>query len=159
MTLFLIITGFLLALLAVLGSIFPLIPGPPLSVAALLILSYAKNWEPFSTEFLIITGSMALIIIVMDYVLPLEGARRYGASRYGVAGALLGIVAGFLLMPPVGIFIGALLGAVAGELATKKSGHEALRAGWGVFVGFMVGTGIRLAFTLAILFFYVTALL
>lgn len=147
-----------MALLAVAGSIVPVIPGPPLSFAALLLLSYAKNWEPFSTEFLFISGALALLISILDYVLPAEGARRYGASKFGIAGALLGIVAGFLIMPPVGIFIGALLGAVAGELATKKSGHEALRAGWGVFMGFMVGTGIRVAFTLAMLFLYVAAL-
>lgn len=158
MTVFLIVTGLIVAVMAVVGSIVPVIPGPPLSFAALLLLSYAMNWEPFSTEFLIVTGALALLIVVLDYVLPAEGARRYGASKFGVAGALVGIVAGFLIMPPLGIFIGALLGAVAGELATKKSGHEALRAGWGVFMGFIVGTGIRLAFTLAMLFFYVAAL-
>ncbi|MCK9231108.1 MAG: DUF456 domain-containing protein [Syntrophales bacterium] len=158
MTAVLIVAGLIAAVLAVAGSVIPVIPGPSLSFAALLLLSFARNWEPFSTEFLIAAGVLALLIIVMDYILPIEGARRYGASKFGVAGALVGIVAGFLIMPPVGIFIGALLGAVTGELVTKKSGHEALRAGLGVFIGFMVGTVIRVAFTLAVLFFYIAAL-
>lgn len=158
MTTLLIIVGLAMMVLAVVGSIVPVIPGPPLAFASLLVLSFAKGWEPFSLEFLIITGALAALISVMDYLLPAEGARRYGASKFGVAGAVVGIIGGFLVMPPLGIVIGALLGAVAGELAADKSGHEALRAGWGVFMGFMVGAGIRLAFCLAMLFFYVIAL-
>ncbi len=157
-TVVLIVTGLIMVLLAVVGSVVPVIPGPPLAFASLLVLSYAKGWEPFSSEFLIIAGALALLISVLDYILPAEGARRYGASKYGVIGAVVGIIGGFLIMPPLGIVIGALLGAVLGELAANKSGHDALRAGWGVFLGFMVGTGIRLAFSLAMLFFYVKAL-
>ena len=147
-----------MVLVAVVGSVVPVIPGPPLAFASLLVLSYAKGWGLFSSEFLIIAGALSLLISVLDYILPAEGARRYGASKFGVIGAIVGIIGGFLIMPPLGIVIGALLGAVAGELAANKSGHDALRAGWGVFLGFMVGTGIRLAFSLAMLFFYVKAL-
>jgi len=50
----LIILGLLFAVIGLIGCILPIIPGPPLSFFALIILSYAKNWEPFSTIFLII---------------------------------------------------------------------------------------------------------
>lgn len=158
MTVLLIVIGLMLALLAVVGSVIPVIPGPPLSVAALMLLSFTKNWEPFSPTFLIVSGVAALIVVVLDYVLPVEGARRYGASKFGVIGSILGTVAGFLVMPPLGIVAGALLGAVAGELVAHKTGPQAVRAGWGVFLGFVVGTGIRVGFTLVMLFFYVKAL-
>jgi hypothetical protein len=157
-TLFLIITGLIIAIVAVVGSLLPVIPGPPLGFAALLILSFAKDWEPFSTEFLIIAGATALVLAVLDNVLPAEGARRYGASKSGIIGSIVGVFAGFMIMPPLGIVVGALVGAVAGELAANKSGHDALRAGWGVFIGFMVGTAIRVAYTLGVLFFYIKAL-
>jgi uncharacterized protein len=158
LTTVLITIGLITALLAVAGSIVPVIPGPPLGFAALLLVSFAKNWEPFGTGFLITTGVLAVLIEVLDYVLPAEGARRYGASKFGVVGAILGMAAGFITMPPLGIVLGALAGAVAGELAASKGGREALRAGWGVFLGFVVVTVIRLAFTLAMLFFCVKAL-
>jgi len=136
----LVTIGLMMALLAVVGSVLPVIPGPPLGFAALLVLSFAKDWKPFSPEFLIITGLLAMLVAVLDYVLPAEGARRYWASRFGVIGAILGMLAGFLVMPPLGTVAGALAGAVAGELAIGKGGREALRAGWGVFPGFIVGT-------------------
>ncbi len=155
MTALLIVIGLMMALVAVVGSVIPVIPGPPLGVAALLVLSFAKNWEPFSLEFLIIAALLALLVVVLDYVLPAEGARRYGASRLGVIGSILGCVVGFFFIPPLGVFVGALMGAVAGELLANKSGHDAMRAGWGVFLGFILGTAIRLAFALVMLFFYV----
>ena len=154
----LIVIGLLMAVLAVVGSVLPVIPGPPLGFAALLVVSFAKGWEPFSPWFLIATGGLALVVSILDYLLPAEGARRYGASRFGVIGAILGAVTGFLVMPLPGIVIGALLGAVAGELLASKGGREALRAGWGVFLGFIAGAVIRLSFSLAMLFFCLKAL-
>lgn len=158
MTTVLIAIGLIMVLLAVLGSVLPIIPGPPLGFAALLVLSFAKDWEPFSHTFLIVCGVLALLIVLLDYVLPAEGARRYGASKFGVIGSILGVMVGLFFMPPLGIIAGALLGAVAGELLANKSGREALRAGWGVFLGFMVGTAIRFAFSVVMLFFYIKAL-
>lgn len=150
--------GLLMAVLAVVGSVIPVIPGPPLGFAALLVISFAKSWEPFSSWFLIATGGLTLLVSILDYLLPAEGARRYGASRFGVIGAILGMAVGFLVMPPLGIVLGALLGAVAGELLANKGGREAMRAGWGVFLGFVVSAAIRLSFSLAMLFFCVKAL-
>ena len=158
LTILLIVLGLLIALLGIVGCLLPVIPGPPLSFVALLILSLAKDWEPFSGQFLIITGILAVVVSLVDYVLPAEGARKYGASKLGVTGSAIGMVIGFFFFPPVGIFVGAFLGAVVGELTASKGGKDALRAGWGVFVGIMVGTGIKLAFTGAMLFFYIKAL-
>jgi hypothetical protein len=68
------------------------------------------------------------------------------------------MLAGVFFFPPWGLFIGAFAGALVGELIARKEGREALRAGWGVFVGIMVGTGLKLAFTGVILFFYIKEL-
>jgi len=75
----LIILGLLFALIGLIGCILPVIPGPPLSFCALIILSYAKNWEPFSAIFLIIMAGLTILATVLDYVVPAIGAKRYGA--------------------------------------------------------------------------------
>jgi len=135
----LIILGLLFALIGLIGCILPFIPGPPLSFFALIILSYAKNWEPFSTTFLIIMAGLTILATGLDYVVPTIGAKRYGASQLGVWGSIIG--------------------ALAGELAGGKKGKKALRAGWGVFVGNIMGVGLKLAFSGAILFFYIKEML
>jgi len=155
----LIILGLFLALIGLIGCIVPFIPGPPLSFFALIILSYAKNWEPFSATFLIIMAGFALLATVLDYVVPAIGAKRYGASKLGVWGSIIGMLIGFFIFPPWGMLIGAIIGALAGELAGGKKGIKALRAGWGVFVGNIMGIGLKLAFSGAMLFFYIKEML
>jgi len=155
----LIILGFLLALIGLIGCIVPFIPGPPLSFFALIVISYAKNWEPFSATFLIIMAGFTLLATVLDYVVPAIGAKRYGASKLGVWGSIIGMLIGFFIFPPWGMLIGAIIGALAGELAGGKKGKKALRAGWGVFVGNIMGIGLKLAFSGAMLFFYIKEML
>ena len=155
----LIILGLLFAVIGLIGCILPIIPGPPLSFFALIILSYAKNWEPFSAIFLIIMAGLTIVVTILDYVVPAIKAKKYGASKLGVWGSIIGMLFGLFIFPPWGILIGAITGALAGELAGGKKGKKALRAGWGVFVGNIMGIGLKLAFSGAILFFYIKEML
>lgn len=155
MMILLIILGFLIAILGFVGCIFPVIPGPLLGYLSLFIISYINNWESFSVSFLIIMGVLMVCVSLFDNVLPVSGAKIYGASRSGIRGSVLGMVLGMLSFPPVGIIIGAFLGALIGELLENKSGKEAFSASWGVFVGVIMGIGIKLAYCGVTLFFYV----
>ena len=158
MTITLIVFGLVLALIGLAGCILPVIPGPLLSFLALIILSFAKDWEPFSAMFLMIMAGLTLLVSLLDYVAPIFGAKKYGGSKSGVWCSVLGMVLGVFFFPPWGMLIGAFGGAIAGEWLAGKEGRESLQAAWGVFVGNVVGTGLKLAFCGVILFFFVKAL-
>ena len=158
MEIFLIILGIFLALAGFIGCILPVIPGPPLSYLALIALSLAKDWEPFSAVFLIVMAVLMIIVTLLDYVFPIIGASRSGASRSGVSLSIVGMVLGIFFFPPWGIIIGAFLGGIVGELLQGRRGKDALKVGWGIFVGNMFGIGIKLAFSLAVIFFYIKGL-
>ena len=100
-------------------------------------------------------AGLTIFVIILDYVIPVGGAKKYGASKWGVAGAMTGMLAGVFMFPPWGMIMGAFMGAFAGELLARKEGRKALRAGLGVFVGIMVSIGLKLAFSGTILFFYI----
>lgn len=151
----LIIIGIILALAGFVGCILPILPGPPLGFLALLLLSFTKNWEPFSTTFLVVMGILTALVTVLDYLVPAAGAKKYGASKFGVWGSLAGLVIGFFFFPPFGMFVGGFVGAVAGELLAGRAGRTALRAGWGVFVGNLFGMGLKLGLSGVMLFFYI----
>jgi uncharacterized protein YqgC (DUF456 family) len=155
MTIALVILGLIVALIGFVGCILPVIPGPPLSYAALIILSLAKQWEPFGIAFLIIMGVLMLAVSLVDYVFPAIGAKRYGASKAGVWFSIIGMVVGIFFIPPWGMFIGAFAGALIGELLVGKGGKRALKAGWGVFVGNIMSIGFKLAYSGVVIFFYV----
>lgn len=155
MTTFLIVLGLLFALVALVGCILPVIPGPPLSFLALICLSYAKNWESFSSKFLIIMAVFMVVVTALDYLVPVGGAKKYGASPKGVWGSITGMFAGVFFFPPWGILLGGIAGAFAGELLAGKEGKVALRVSWGILVGYMVSTGLKMIFSGTALFFYI----
>jgi uncharacterized protein YqgC (DUF456 family) len=154
----LIILGLIMAFAGIVGCILPVLPGPILSYLSLLTISWIKNWEPFSTTFLIIMAGLAIALTILDYIVPAAGAKKYGASKLGIWGSVVGMIIGLFFIPPWGIFIGTFLGALVGELLTGKAMNKALRVGWGVFVGNMVGIGLKLAFAGVALFFYFQAM-
>lgn len=151
----LIVIGLILAIAGMVGCILPIIPGPILSFAALLLLSWVKNWQTFSQTFLIVMAMLTALLIILDYVAPALGAKKYGASRYGLWGSAIGMITGIFFIPPWGMIVGAFVGAMVGELASGKSGRKALRAGWGILIGNILGIGLKLAFTAVVLFYYV----
>ncbi|MFO7865754.1 MAG: DUF456 domain-containing protein [Candidatus Aminicenantes bacterium] len=151
----LIVIGFILILVGLIGSVAPALAGPPFSFAALILLSIAKGWEPFSAEFLIIMGILTASALALDYILPAAGARRFGASKYGFWGAAIGMLAGIIYAPPLGMIIGAFLGAVAGEMIKLNEARRALRAGWGVFIGFMLATLYKIVLAGVMAFYYI----
>ncbi|NOY58322.1 MAG: DUF456 family protein [Calditrichaeota bacterium] len=154
----LIILGLLVALTGLVGCILPVVPGPPLSFLALILISMAKHWHAFSPQFLYIMAGLTILVTVLDYVVPAAGARKYGASKLGVWGSIIGMFVGLLFFPPWGVIFGAFLGALVGELIIGKEGKQALRAGWGVFVGNMIGVGLKLAVSFVMLFYYIKAM-
>lgn len=100
MSTFFIILGILLAIAGFIGCILPVLPGPPLSYLALISIAFAKGWEPFSITFLIVMGILAIVITLLDYVLPLVGASRYGASKTGITFSIVGMFIGIFILPP-----------------------------------------------------------
>ena len=154
-----IVIGLILALAGMLGCILPIIPGPIFSFLALILLSWIKNWQVFSQPFLIVMGALTAILMILDYIAPALGAKKFGASKRGIWGSAIGMIIGIFFIPPWGIIVGAFIGALIGELLTGKSGKNALRAGWGILIGNVLGVGLKLAFTTIVLFYYIKAML
>ncbi|MFW5759722.1 MAG: DUF456 domain-containing protein [Cyclobacteriaceae bacterium] len=153
-----IIGGAILMLLGILGSFLPILPGPPLSYLGLLALQLLPQ-PPFSTRFLLIYLGLTVLVTVIDYLVPIYGSKRLGASKYGIWGSTIGLVAGLIFFPPLGIILGPFLGAVAGELIHGKSSNEALRSGLGAFLGFVGGTLLKLGFCLWLTYQFIRVLI
>ena len=151
----LIIIGLILAIAGMVGCILPIIPGPILSFSALILLSWIKSWQSFSQTFLIVMGILTGLLLLLDYVAPALGAKKYGASKRGLWGSAIGMLIGIFFIPPWGMIVGAFIGALVGELAAGKSGRKALRAGWGILIGNVLVIGLKLAFTAVVLFYYI----
>jgi uncharacterized protein YqgC (DUF456 family) len=141
--------GAICILVGIIGSFIPVIPGPPLSWLGLLLL-YNTEEVPLDLWFIVVTGVIALLATLLDYYLPVVGTKKYGGSKRGVWGAIIGLFVAvfFPILGPFGILIWPFLGAFLWELSQQKSQKNALRAAWGSFVGFLAGTFIKLGISL-----------
>jgi hypothetical protein len=159
MTFLLVSVGAVLLVAGLVGCLSPVIPGPPVSFLSLILLSWANHWSAFSVYFLIVMGAAAVLVSVFDFVLPVTMPKRYGASKAGVWGSVIGMIGGAILLPPWGLIIGIFVGAVLGELIFNKNKKIALKAALGVFVGTLASILIKLGVSVTIGFFFVRALI
>lgn len=140
------------------GCILPVIPGPPLGFIGLLFLHFTQRIQ-FETNELLLWAFIATIITIADNVLPIWTTKKFGGSKAGVWGSTIGLVVGLFLAPfgLVSIIICPFIGAVVGELLNKNN-EKALKAGFGAFMGFVFGIGIKLASTGYFVWVFVKAL-
>jgi uncharacterized protein YqgC (DUF456 family) len=154
----LIVLGFVFLVLGIVGCVLPVIPGPPLAYLSLILISVVRRWQAISPAALIVLAALAVGVTVLDMVLPILASKRKGASKAGMWGSVVGMIAGMLFFPPFGMIVGTFVGAVVGELLFNPEKRNALRAGWGVFVGTLLGIGLKLGVSGAIAFYFVRAL-
>lgn len=129
-------------LVGLIGCIIPGLPGVPIAYAGLWIAQATERVD-FSWQPLLVWGIVTIVVTVLDYVIPALGTKRYGGTKWGVWGSTVGVFVG-MFFGAVGVILGPLLGAILGEMLNGKEWNEALRAGWGSFIGLLFGTILKL---------------
>lgn len=156
MDIFLLLLGFLLVLLGIIGSFLPVLPGPITGWVGLLLLHFTSvilmDWT-----FLGITLAISIFVWGIDYVIPAWGTKKFGGSKFGVRGSMLGLILGLIFLGPLGIILGPFFGALVGELIFDNHNFSrALKAAFGSFVGFLLSTGLKLGVSLVFVYLYWT---
>lgn len=150
---FLLISGLILILFGIIGSILPALPGVPVSWVGLLLIYLIPDIN-INYWILGITLFLTIVISILDYVLPSKGTKKFGGTKYGVWGTNIGLIVG-LFFPPFGFVIGPFLGAFAGELIyNSKDTKGAFRAAVGSFLGLLASTFMKVLFCLLLLGIY-----
>lgn len=144
MDILLILLGFLAIIIGLIGSFLPALPGPPLSWVGLLLVYLTKS-VPMNWWILGFTLALAILVVVLDYIIPVAGTKRFGGSKYGVWGTTIGLIISliFPILGLAGIIIWPFIGALVGELINKAEHKQALKAAFGSFLGFLTGTFIK----------------
>lgn len=138
----LLIVACLCILIGIIGCIVPGLPGTPIAYAGLWIAQATEKVD-FTWQTLLLWGIVTIVVSVLDYVVPAWGTKQFGGTKWGVWGSTIGVFVG-LFFGAVGVIIGPLAGAVIGELIGGKEMTQALKAGWGSFIGLLFGTIIKL---------------
>ena len=157
MDIFLVIISLFLMILGLVGSFLPVLPGPLTSWVGLLVLHFTNGIE-LSKTFIFTTLIFAIIIWLLDYVIPAIGTKRFGGSKSGMVGTTLGLVIGLISPIPFGIIIGPFVGAFIGEMLHKEDINRASKAAFGSFLGFITSTFLKFIVAIVYFGFFITKL-
>ena len=143
------ILAVLAGIIGILGSVLPALTGPPLSWVGMLLLYFwggtNSHGDEMSLTILLVMLGVTILVSVLDYVIPSYLTRVTGGSKAAEWGTFIGMIFGIFVMPPWGMIIFSVLGAFLAEiLFANKNGSEALKSALGSFLGFIVGTGLKL---------------
>lgn len=133
-------------LLAVLGLIITLVglPGVWLIFFAIILSATSVGFETLPLWLLTVYFLVSLIASLFDNVAIVLGAKRSGASKWGMIGAILGGIVGFLTGSFIGMFFGPFVGAVLLEIIVeKKETRSAIKAGVGTFLGYLFSVFLK----------------
>ena len=139
-----IIIAFLCALIGIIGSVVPALPGPPLSFVALILLSFCDNTD-ISALLLVTMGVIMAVITIFDYIAPAWMTKAKGGSKSASNGALIGIIVG-LFFGPWGVILGPFIGAFIGEIMANSSKDKAFNVALMSFYAFLLTSGVKLIY-------------
>ena len=157
MDLLLIIISAVLIISGIIGSFMPILPGPLTSWFGLFILNLISSIEIDST-LLIITFIIAITIFILDSLIPIYGSKYFGATKYGIIGASIGLVIGIITPIPFGILICRILGALIGELLFNNDLKKSIKSSIGVLIGFVASSFIKFVTSIVYLMIYIIQL-
>jgi uncharacterized protein YqgC (DUF456 family) len=133
----------LLSLVGLVGVIVPLLPGTTLILVGMvlhkLLLPDSISWGMIAWIALV-----WLVSVVVDFVGVLVGTKLFGGGKWGMAGAGAGAIIGLFFSLPA-LLLGTIFGAVVAErYVARKTRREALLAGAGAALGFVLSAAGRL---------------
>lgn len=144
MTTLLYALGALALLGGIAGVVLPVLPGSLLLFGGALLVAWAEGFTVVGWPTLVVAGLLSAAIWAVDWLAAALGAKASGASGWAVAGASLGLLVG-LFFGPLGILLGPAVGAVTLEYLKDPHFERALKAGAGTFVGFLVGSVVKVS--------------
>lgn len=137
-----------LGVIGLIGCLLPVLPGPPLSCAGMMLMYFfgpEQVRDELSLKVLLIMIGVTIIVTVLDYIIPAYFTRLTGGSKAASRGALAGMILGLFVVPVIGMVAGMFIGAFLAELIIeRKELKHSLKSAFGSFLGFLTGTGLKL---------------
>jgi uncharacterized protein YqgC (DUF456 family) len=154
MDLFALILAILFFLAGLAGILLPALPGTPLIFAGMLVYGILTGFETLDFTFFLLQGIAVALTYVTDYFATAIGTKKFGGSRIASLGSMIGLILGTIVLGPLGLVLGAFLGAVSAELISGKKIESAIKTGIGALIGFLGSTITKLLISIAMIIWF-----
>lgn len=155
LTIILIIIAILVALVGIAGTVLPSLPGPPLCFVSMVVVYFACPGQ-ITTSLLLWMLLVTIIVVIMDYTIPIVFTKLGGGSKSAIWGTTIGTFAGLFFLP-WGLILGPLVGAFIGEIIKNRKIHQASKVSMMSFVAFLLSSVVKLVASLLMTFFTIQA--
>jgi uncharacterized protein YqgC (DUF456 family) len=147
-------------LVGLVGTVVPVLPGVGLIFGGILLHALYFGIDEVGMTTLIALGVVAVLSVAFDFLASAYGASRFGSTKWGVWGSVVGGILGIILLNLPGLILGVFLGAVAGEMIfAKRDMHQSLRVGWGSVLGFFAGSILKFILGLLMIIVFLVKIL
>jgi len=154
------VLSILLIIAGLIGSLVPILPGNPLIAAGALIYAFVTNFTEITWTVLISLIVVAIVSQVLGYLASSYGAKKFGSSGWGVAGAIIGSIVGIFVGGPIGLAIFPFVFAFLLEfIAARSNAKKSLRVAFGSLLGVLGGIVMQFSFGVVMVVTILVALL
>ncbi len=150
-----LIVAMLFFLVGLVGTLVPIMPGPPTIWLGMLVYGFIAGFDDFSVFFFVAQAILALAVMGVDYLFSGMGSRYFGGSKAGFWGAAIGLLIGLFFFP-FGLLLGPFLGAVIAELIYRRQTAQAIMSGFGASIGFFGALPFKLILEAVMIVWFIT---
>jgi uncharacterized protein YqgC (DUF456 family) len=160
------LTLFILVLLLGIFSILFGFPGTVIILIDAFVYGAITGFEKIGLKTLVALLVLCVLAEFADFAVSLAGAVKFGVSRKGFWAFMIGGILGALLMTPLFLGLGFLIGTFAGgfiatltvELLARSKLKPSLRATYGAVLGRVAGIGVKGLFALIMVIMTLTSI-
>ena len=156
--LFIILTAILMTV-GLAGSVIPGLPGSPLILLGAFLYAWHTGFEVVTWTTLFWLLILTLLSQALDFLASALGVKKFGGSRWGMVGAILGAIFGLFAGGIFGLLLGPFLGALILEMIHSRNMESALKSGLGTIIGFLMGTIGKLAIAMIMIGIFLVKIL
>lgn len=140
------------------GTVLPALPGAPLVFGGLLLAAWIDRFQEVGYVTIGVLAALTVFTVIVDIAATALGAKREGATRWGVIGSAIGTLIGLFFGFP-GLVAGPFLGALAGELSARRDVLSAGRVAVATWVALIFAVVVKLAVVFMMIGIFVFAYL
>lgn len=155
-----LIACLLLMAVGLAGTVVPVLPGIPIIWLGMMAYGWYTGWVAYGFTAMLVVAILVILSLAVDQLASAMGAKKFGASRAGMIGSIVGAIAGLLVFSLPGLIAGTFLGAMAFELAfSQRNLKESMASGAGALLGFLAGSLFKFAMGVSFIIYFLAAII
>jgi len=159
MNIFIWICIVILWIVGIVGVVVPIIPSVLFVLASFILYHFTLDREALSFFFWLLISGITIALLLADLFTNRYFVKKYGGSKVSEIFAIIGVIVGMFVIPPLGIIVVPFLLVFLVEMFMKPDFQRAWYAALGALAGFLSGIVVKVGLLLCMIVFFILAII